>query len=168
MMFISKNPNGGPRKPFANSKARVGFLPCPSIPRIGCKNVRGWPVRKVWRKRHPGLLFPGLVAQGGLTGILLPLGHHCVSRSLWSPLDRARACPPPPQAGSRDPAAPSAPAGRWQHPPGLGSGFGDRRSQAITNSPGGVPVSPGPRPASDSPAAAEEGRARPGPARSTN
>lgn len=92
-----KESNGGPRKPFANSKARVGFFPAP-VYRIGCKNVRGWPVRKVWRKRHPGLLFPGLVAQGGLTGILLPLGHHCVSRSLRSPLDRARACPPPPQA----------------------------------------------------------------------
>lgn len=98
MMFMSRNLiYGGPQKPFVNRKARVIFFPAP-VYRIGCKNVRGWPVGKVWRKRHPGLLFPGLVAHGGLTRVLLPLGHHCVSRSLRSPLDKARACPPPPQA----------------------------------------------------------------------
>lgn len=66
-MFMSRNLiYGGPQKPFVNRKARVIFFPAP-VYRIGCKNVRGWPVGKVWRKRHPGLLFPGLVAHGGLT-----------------------------------------------------------------------------------------------------
>lgn len=56
----------------------------------------------------------------------------CLGRS-GAPWIKQEHVPRPRKPGSRDPAAPSAPAGRWQHPPGLGSGFGDRRSQAITN-----------------------------------
>lgn len=133
-MFMSRNLiYGGPQKPFANRKARVIFFSAP-VYRIGCKNVRGWPVGKVWRKRHPGLLFPGLVAQGGLTGVLLPLGHHCVSRSLPSPLDKARACPPPSQAlvpaTRRHP--PFRPAGGSTRPD-WGRALAASASQAITN-----------------------------------
>ena len=87
----------------------------------------------------------------------------CLGRS-GAPWIKQEHIPRPHKPWSRDPAAPSVPTGRWQHPPGLGSGFGASASQAITNFlPVAFPSPPGPRPASDSPAAAEaraRGRAR--------
>ena len=88
----------------------------------------GQPV-KVWRKCHPVLPlalvllqlpltssclpFPGLVAQDGLTRILLPLGRRFMSRSLGSPLDTA---------GVRSPGAPAPrPGGRSSLRPAGGS-----------------------------------------------
>jgi hypothetical protein len=49
-------------------------------------------------EKTPSRPLPMLGGPRCFTGILLPLGHHCVSRSLRSPLDKARACPPTPQA----------------------------------------------------------------------